>query len=313
MHLEIVRHDGPGRLGKLHFKGKVYSTPSLLWNEVAGVALPIYLRIAPVGTKSKEYSLVSYGTISSGERVDKFGILPSHPLGYNVPRKLAEEAVERTLDFAAKHPDFGAVVEGGKYADLRNKCAEGLGNRPILKIADSDRLIKNHRVLVEVVTQTREITSPNTALYMSNIPPHLFSILVYMGVDLFDLTMPVLGSHEDLYFTPRGFLSVRMLKEFPCPCDVCSNSTPHEIIFDELLRHNINVTVASIREVREAMRAGKLRNLVEERAACDINAMGALRILDLEKPEFLEQYTPLYPTDSFEKRQNIFRNILAEK
>jgi archaeosine synthase len=307
MHLEILRHDGPGRLGKLHFKDKVYPTPSLLWNKASGAAPPTYLRLASSGNKSKENLLVLYGTISAGERVDKFGILPSHPSGYSVPQELAEEAVEWTLDFASKYPDHGAVVEGGRYAELRRKCAEGLRNRPILKIADSNRLIKNHRALVEVVTQTREIASPNTALYMSDIPPHLFSILVYMGIDLFDLKRPILGSYENLYFTATGFSSVKNLKEFPCPCSVCSRTTPQEISFDELIKHNTSVTTASISEVREAMRTGRLRNLVEERASCDINAMGALRILDLEKHEYLERYTPLYTPYPFENKENCLR------
>jgi predicted RNA-binding protein len=293
MHLEIMKHDGPARLGKLHFKERIYQTPSLLWNSAAGAVPEGYLEISPLSDETEELALISYGTIFSHHEVASFGILPSFPTGFDTPIEIAREATAETLRYSEKYPGHGVVLEGGRYVELRIAGAEQFKKRPIIKIADADRLIRNHRKLATVLTAIRSVVSPNTALYMSDVPPHLFAILVYMGVDVFDLKQAVLGAHENIYLTLRGGLDFESLVELPCPCAVCASKSPKDFGFDGLLKHNIQITTSAIREVREAIRAGVLRELVEERAANDINAMGALRILDIERKDFLERYTPM--------------------
>jgi predicted RNA-binding protein len=294
MHLEIIRHDGPARLGILHFEGQKIPTPSLLWSPAGGPLPPGYLEITPL-EYSSGHGIINYGTIYSEGRLDEFGILPNSPSGYDVPENMAIEAVAKTVESSKVKPEFGAVVEGGKYVHLRKECAVALWTRPLLKIANADRLVKNHRKLVEVITAIREAVSPNTAIYLSDVPPHLLPILVYMGVDLFDLKFAILGAHEGRYLTMSGIRNRDKLSEYPCSCSVCASSKPGELDFKQLLSHNVNITTASIREVRESMRVGGLRNLVEERAAGDLNTMGALRILDIENQEFLEKYTQTSP------------------
>jgi queuine/archaeosine tRNA-ribosyltransferase len=300
MHLEILRHDGPARLGKLHFNDRVYQSPSLLWNRAAGAVPEGYLEISPPdgGTDS---SLISYGTIFSQPEVTGIGFLPSFPSGFDTPIEIAREATAETIRYSEQFPGHGVVLEGGRYVELRMEGAEQFKERPIIKIADSERLIKNHRKLVSVLTGVRDTISPNTALYMAGVSPHLFSILVYMGVDLFDLKKAVLGAHEKIYLTWRGGLAFESLVELPCPCEVCTSKTPQDFEFHSLLKHNIFFTITAIREVREAIRSGVLRELVEERAASDINAMGALRILDSDRQDFLERYTPTAPTFTLKK------------
>lgn len=297
MHLEIVKHDGPARLGRLHLDDLTIPTPSIFWSNAAGPATPLYLELS---TSAREQRPVTdYGTIFSQEKIDRFGILPSFPSGFDVPREIAGEAVIETLKVAARHPRFGAVVEGGRYIELRRQCAEDLKDRPLLRIADPDKLLKNHRRLVEVVTTIREVASPNTALYMPDAPPHLYPILVYMGVDMFDLKRPILCAHERMYLTPTGISDAESFVEFPCPCEVCAEGK-EKLDMERLLLHNVLVSTACIRDVRESVRIGRLRNLVEEKAACDSTAMGALRILDHERQDFLERYTPMYPSLSLE-------------
>ena len=296
MHLEILRHDGPARLGKLHFNSHTFQTPSLLWNTAAGDAPEGYLKISPPTTAGvDDETLTEYGTIFSQTNIDGFGILPSFPTGFNTPLDIACEAVTETLNVADTHPGFGAVLEGGKYLELRAEAVEHLADRPIVKVAQADRLVKNHRKLVEVLTEARDILSPNTAIYMPGVPPHLFAVLAYMGVDLFDLRLAVLGAHEGRYLTLRGTFNESELVELPCPCSVCVSRDGVDLDFDLLLRHNLWVSIAGVREIRTALRQGNFRNLVEERAACDINAIGALRLLDTVKAGFLEKHTPVSP------------------
>jgi queuine/archaeosine tRNA-ribosyltransferase len=301
MYLEILRHDGPARLGKLHFNDQVYQTPSLLWSKPAGELPEEYLEISSPDDPTDDFGLISYGTIFSQHEVAGFGILPSFPSGFETPIEIAREAVAETVKYSEKYPEYGVVLEGGKYLELRIEGGEQFKERPIIKIADADRLIRNHRKLVSVITAIRDTASPNTALYMPGVSPHLFAILVYMGVDIFDLKPAILGAHENIYLTLRGGLALESIVELPCPCEVCVSNEPKDFGFEELLKHNIQVTTSAIREVREAIRAGMLRELVEERAANDINAMGALRILDSDRQDFLERYTLTSPMFSHKK------------
>ena len=49
-----------------------------------------------------------------------------------------------------------------------------------------------------------------------------------------------------------------------------------------------------IREVRENIKNGTLRNLVEQRCCSSPEAMSALRIADRDYTDFLDKYTSLY-------------------
>jgi predicted RNA-binding protein len=49
-----------------------------------------------------------------------------------------------------------------------------------------------------------------------------------------------------------------------------------------------------LREVRENIKNGSLRNLVEQRCCSSPEAMSALRIADRDYTDFLDKYTALY-------------------
>lgn len=294
MHLETVRHEGPGRLGKLFFDDMTFYTPSLLWSAAAGPAPDSFLTLTDKTQESGRGKIISYGTVFTEPKIHDFGILPSYPSGYDVPEEIAEHAVIKTIEFASQYPGHAAVVEGGKHVALRKRCAENFKDRPLLMIADSDKLIKNQRRLVETVVAIRESISPNTALYMPGVPPHFFPLLSYMGVDFFDLTRPILGTYEKKYYSLTGVQRLDAMKELPCPCISCRDSLPEDLDSTALLNHNISIATAAVKAIREGFRIGSMRNLVEERVSADVVLTGALRILDREATSFLEKYTPLY-------------------
>lgn len=291
MFLEIMRHDGPARLGKIHHENERIWTPNLLWHDAAGEGSPEFLSIS---SREGDASIVDHGTIFSGKEPLAFGILPSMPTGYSTPKEVAENAVELTLTYAKSFPGYGAVIEGGRYHELRLKCAREFRDRPLLKIGQGQKLLENHRKLVEVLTGVRDVINPNTALYMPFAPSWMFPLLVYMGVDLFDLKKAVLDAHLGVYHTLRGGYELPSLKELPCSCPECLTKDPEGMTIDSLIRHNVNIGIGMIRLVRASLRRGDLRNLVEEWAATNAVSMGALRILDHDHGDFLEKYTGVF-------------------
>lgn len=285
--LEVLKHHGPARLGILHLDEREVRTPALL---SVGVDQPFEPELS-ISDGSTEGAITDHGSLLLPGGPEAFGILPDLAVGLRVPRRLAEEATEWTLEHAMCHPGQGAVVVGSRYLDLRLKCARALAERPLLAIADGLKLIENPRLLVEVVTGVREAASPNTALYFPGAYPNLFPILVYMGVDLLDTLQCPMEAAKSRLLTSQGPKPVQGMEELPCQCAACTGKAPKDMEYSKIMEHNLYSALQAVREVREGIRAGTLRNLVEERASADIRAMTALRILDRERGAFLERYT----------------------
>lgn len=295
MTLEILKHSGPARLGKLHLNGEKLATPNMfsVLTDAADIEHDIYITSSDVKTERKPL-FVDWGGLSVFDErkfISQNAILPDYHVGLSVPRELAEMSVNETLRFAEGHPDCGAVVQGSAFPDLREKCARELGERSLFVIANGEKLVRRPRLLVEIVTSIREAIPPNSTLYFPAAPPHMFYILAYMGVDLFDSTDCIIKAREGMMLTPKP-LDLHSLKELPCACAVCADRTPEDLLdFDLALQHNFQKAVEVTKEIREAIRANALRELVEEKVCGSVNAMAALRILDAEKGEFLERYT----------------------
>jgi len=215
---------------------------------------------------------------------DLFSIIKDEPMPYNVPRSLAEWSVNQTVENAKKNVKKGiAVVHGSKYLDLRVECAielEKLDNT-VLLIANSDELMRRPRDLVDTVVVIRETINPNTALYIPFVDLVFMPLLAYMGVDLFgDAVCDFYAYLNTLLTSTRKY----NLKEYQI----------FDFNRDELKQHNREVLDFVIAEIRENIKNGTLRNLVEERCCALPEAMSALRIMDKEYVEFLERYTQLY-------------------
>ncbi|MEE8403625.1 MAG: tRNA-guanine transglycosylase [Candidatus Hydrothermarchaeaceae archaeon] len=295
MTLEILKHGGPARLGKLHLNGGKLATPNMfsVLTDAADVKHDIYITSSAMKTERKPL-FVDWGSLSVFDErkfTPQNAILPDYHVGLSVPRELAEMSVSETLRFSEGYPDCGAVVQGSAFPDLREKCARGLGERPLFVVANGEKLVRRPRLLVEIVTSIREAIPPNSTLYFPTAPPHMFHILAYMGVDLFDSAECIMKARAGKMLTPK-VLDLRDLKELPCACAICASRTPEDLLdFDLALAHNFNKAVEVLKEIREAIRVNALRELVEEKACGSVNAMAALRILDAEKGDFLERYT----------------------
>ncbi|NOZ58466.1 MAG: hypothetical protein GXO66_02655 [Euryarchaeota archaeon] len=298
--LEILGHSGPARLGVWHYADKKIPTPNFLLNAApatTGIKHDAY--IAPRWVRTSRAPLVvHYGTLVGGAKIRRQGILPGAGFGLDIPRELAELGVERTLALAERYPEQGAVVEGGRYPDLRELAARRLASRSLLAIASGAKLCRRPRLLVEVLTRVREVTSPNTALYLPGAPPALFPVLAYMGVDLFDASHAIRDALTGRYLTP--LLQSRPLdrmRELPCTCPVCTSGGVDALRSSSghLVRHNIWVLRSLCAQMREAIRSGGFAELLEMLADASPAANAVLRILYREKHPFLEKYTRTLP------------------
>ena len=210
--------------------------------------------------------------------------IPDEPMPYNVPPSLAEFSVNRTIEKAAESDETGiAVVHGSKYPELRIKCAlelEKLGN-DILLVANTDELLNRPMDLIKILVKLRENINPNTTLYFPFVKLPFIPLLAYLGIDLF-------GAESNNFYAQLKMLTTSHklynLKDYEI----------YQFNQEELRDYNQNSMDFILREVRENIKNGTLRNLVEERCCSSPETMTALRILDRDYSDYLDRYTPLY-------------------
>ncbi|MBP2044813.1 archaeosine tRNA-ribosyltransferase [Methanobacterium aggregans] len=215
---------------------------------------------------------------------DSLPLLKDEPMPYNVPKALAEWSVNQTVENARKTGENGiAVIHGSKYPDLRVKCAqelEELGNS-VFMVANSEELMRRPMDLVEMMVKLREALNPNSAIYFPFTDVSFIPLLAYLGVDLFSEDSCEFYAKLNTMLTPTTRYDTE-------------SYVIYEMEQEELVAYNKNSMDFVLREVRENIKNGTLRNLVEERCCTSPEAMTALRILDRDHPDFLERYTQMY-------------------
>lgn len=220
-------------------------------------------------------------TILTGKELE---LLPDEPMPYNVPTQLAEFSVNQTIAKVKQSGKKGiAVVQGSKYLNLRIKCAlelEKLGN-PVLLVANCEDLLNRPMDLIRFVVGLREEINPNTALYFPMVKINFLPLLAYLGVDLFGSETADLYARLEILNTPQRDYN---LKEYEI----------YKFDQQELKKYNQNTQEFVLSEIRENIKNGTLRNLVEERCCSSPETMTALRLLDRDYSAYLDKYTPLY-------------------
>ncbi len=162
--------------------------------------------------------------------------------------------------------------------------------------------LENHaRDFVNSIIRLKENTRADSLLYAPALAtPENLSMLVYMGVDIVDETIPTIKGYQDIYLTNSGEYHLDRLHEFPCACPVCSCNTPQELLklpkkerAEALSRHNVLRLGEELRVIREHIRSGHLREYIERQCRVRPWLTAALRLIDTERT-FLEKRTPLF-------------------
>ncbi|MDX9693744.1 MAG: tRNA guanosine(15) transglycosylase TgtA [Methanothermobacter sp.] len=279
----------------------------------------------PVVTDSGSFQLAEYGDIDvTNQEIVEFqeeiradiGTSLDIPTPPYAPYKKAEEDLKITLKRAEealahkKKMMLNSVVQGSTYPDLRSKCAKELSKMdfdvhpigavvPLLESYDYNSLVK-------VVMASVEYLPPSRPRHLMGAGhPMLFALAVAMGCDLFDSAAYMLYANDDRLLTPSGTYKLDELKEMPCSCNVCVEHTPQELQTmdkderrDLIAAHNLYVSFAEIRRVRQAISDGSLMELVDQRCRAHPRLLDAYRRL-LNYQELIEKYDPVSKKSAF--------------
>ena len=283
----------------------------------------------PIMTDSGSFQLSVYGDvdITNKEVIDfqeaigtDIGTSLDIPTAPYVDYDKAKEDLEITLERAKEAISFvkdndyemkiNSVVQGSTYPDLREYCAEELTKLdadlyPIGAVVPLMEMY-HYRDLVDAVMHSVKCLPDSKARHLMGAGhPMIFALCVAMGCDLFDSAAYILYAEADRFLTTRGTVKLENLTEMPCSCEVCCKYTPDDLrAMDKeertqlIAQHNLHVSFAELRLIRQAIAEGSLMELVEERCRAHPMLLDAVRHLG-EYSEDLERYDPRSKKSAF--------------
>lgn len=175
--------------------------------------------------------------------------------------------------FTTASSERGGGVKGtyGKVSVVRLplKGTETLPDEcRIVAVPNAFELRQNPRGLLDAVMKIRELAGFNRLVYLSGIAdPSTVAILSYMGADIFDDMLPIAAGLAGIKMIPEGEISVS----------------------DDFSRENSGELKQEIKKVLAFTEAGRLRELVDQRATSSPVSVAVLRHLDDTGYEYQEE------------------------
>ena len=279
----------------------------------------------PIVTDSGSFQLSLYGDLDVDNReIIEFQQLIGTDIGTSldiptppfVKRDRAEKDLEITIERAKEANEvredmmMNSVVQGSTFLDLRSKCAATIGTMgfDVYPIGAVVPLMESYRYteLVDVVmASVKNLPDSQPRHLMGAGHPMVFALAVAMGCDLFDSAAYILYAQDDRFMMPTGTFKLENLVEMPCSCSVCSTHNPDDLRAMKknermilIAQHNLAISFAEIRKIRQSIVEGSLMELVEQRCRVHPYLLDALR--NLKKYTCtIEKYDPSSKNSAF--------------
>ena len=275
-----------------------------------------------VMTDSGAYQILAYGSVDiSQEEILRYqrdvlkpdiGVILDIPTG-DVPYRKAVDSVEATLRRARSaleiidpiNDDILWVlpIQGGRYLDLVARSSKEASSLPyrMYGVGSPTVFLEKYKydVIVRIVGTAKSLLPPGRPVHLFGAGhPLIIPFAVALGVDTFDSASYILYARNDRYMTPYGVYRLEELDYFPCSCPVCSRYTPKELLEmpkSERVRllalHNLYAIYTAIKRTKQAIREGRLWEVLEELSRRHPAAARALRNLR-RSFKLLEAHTP---------------------
>ena len=214
---------------------------------------------------------------------------------------------------------LAATVQGGSHPALRERAAAQVStvDADMHPIGGVVPLMEQYRYaeLATLVLAAKRALVPARPVHLFGCGhPSLFALAALLGCDLFDSASYAKFAADGRMMFTWGTRRLTELEELPCGCAVCSATTTDALaaLSDaererQLARHNLLVSFAELRRVRQAIRDGLLWELVASRAADRPEVADALVALE-PHGDWLEQWEPAFrPRQPTAKREALLR------
>jgi 7-cyano-7-deazaguanine tRNA-ribosyltransferase len=272
-------------------------------------------------TDSGAYQILVYGDVeTTNKEIIQFqesiktdiAVILDVPTGWGVSQQYAKHTVEETLKRAkelarvkSRHDIlWTGPVQGGAYLDLVAESASKTGKLPfqIHALGSPTPVMEQYLfdTLVDMILTAKQKLPPDRPLHLFGAGhPFMFALAVALGCDMFDSAAYALFARQDRYMTNTGTLRLREIEYFPCPCPVCTRASPTEVKAmprprrQELLaRHNLYVSLAEIKAVKQSIVEGRLWEHLQIRSHGHPALLSALKRLQ-KYADYLESQSPV--------------------
>ena len=217
--------------------------------------------------------------------------------------EVTERALAEAEAFDAGDMLVNAPVQGSTHLDLRAVGAARAADTAldVFPVGAVVPLMNAYRYddVMDVVAAAKRGLGVDKPVHLFGAGhPMMFALAVAAGCDLFDSAAYAIYARDDRYLTVDGTRHLDDVDYFPCSCPVCATRTPEAVraAADEererlLAEHNLHVSFAEIRRVKQAIRSGNLLELVETRARAHPAMLDGYRAL-LDHADRLEREDP---------------------
>ena len=293
MDFEVKFRDGPGRISELVIKDKKVITPNILFVDTKRFKAPDFADILIKNNNRQEHKptlKVQKSLFSTLKNETEGELQVSNYMFY--PKDLPKEIHFSAIKLYKKNIEGCYVTPANK--DIIDEVLKN-NRASIFIVANTSQIFSQQTNFVEFITDFRTKIGYQKIIYLPYIgDPTNLALLTYMGVDFFDSMSAILSARKNFLLLPTGIYNKNDLDEIPCSCPTCHNfhKKPSKMNFQQILNHNYFALMNEMKNVRNAIRQGSLRELVETRIRTNPNLTAILRILDSNYYNFLEERTP---------------------
>lgn len=274
-----------------------------------------------VATDSGAYQILEYGRvevkpdeiIDYQERINTdIGVILDFPTGFRSDPKRARWTVDETLRRADEALDsmtrrdilWTGPIQGGVHVHEVERSAAEMSKRnfAVYALGSPTELMESQRydVLVEMIVAAKKGLPASKPFHLFGAGhPVLFPFLVALGCDLFDSAAYALYARVGRYLTSEGTKLLGDMHEFACLCPICVGTSPLDLLMarprereERLAQHNLWACFSELRRIREAIRNGRLWELLETRARAHPSLMDCFDRIR-KHSELLEASTPV--------------------
>tara|TARA_B100001113_G_scaffold82470_1_gene65512 strand:+ start:856 stop:2586 length:1731 start_codon:yes stop_codon:yes gene_type:complete len=239
-----------------------------------------------------------------------------------------EETQKRIEAADANKEDIflAAPIQGGRHLDLRTKAAEMASstNADIFPIGGVVPLMErnNFKLLSEVILASKKGLDISRPVHLFGCGhPMVFALAAFLGCDVFDsASYAKFASRDSLMFT-WGTRSLDELEELPSEFSAFPGMTANRLkTLDKkerqkiIAKHNLMISFAEIRRIKQAIHDGLLWELVESRLRSSPALMKVFEVIE-KNIDWIGKFEPAYryktPIKSGEKSniRPIFSNL----
>ncbi|UCE09768.1 MAG: tRNA guanosine(15) transglycosylase TgtA [Candidatus Thorarchaeota archaeon] len=199
---------------------------------------------------------------------------------------------------------LAGTVQGGIYPDLRRESARKMAELDfdIHPVGGAVPLMEAYRYadVVRATLAAKEFLPVERPVHLFGCGhPMFFALATLLGCDLFDSASYAKFAETGRLLLTTGTVHLQDLTELPCNCPVCSRTTAEEMKNLKkneqelaLLKHNLYISAAEMRRVRQAIYDGRLLELASIRARGHPSLYDALQVF-LSHYNQIEEYHPV--------------------